>query len=76
LDQHRARCRGEAVTHRFQPGGLVRLNRIAEDGDAPDVVYEVVRHLPSNSDGENQYRIKSEREYYERVAKESDLETA
>jgi hypothetical protein len=37
----------------------------------------VVRHLPFNSDGENQYRIKSERVWYnERVAKESDLETA
>jgi hypothetical protein len=36
----------------------------------------VVRHLSSNSDGENQYRIKSEREYCERVAKESNIEMA
>jgi hypothetical protein len=36
----------------------------------------VVRHLPSNSDGENPYRIKGEREHYERVAKESNIEMA
>jgi hypothetical protein len=41
---------------------------------AADGPHEVVRQLPHSSDGEHQYRIKNEREQYERVVKESELE--
>jgi hypothetical protein len=61
------------LTHRFHIGQMVRLSggfqlRIAVAGD-----YKVLSQLPSR-DGELQYRIKSNREPYERVVKEDELE--
>jgi hypothetical protein len=61
------------LTHRFHVGQMVRLGggfplRIAVAGD-----YKVLSQLPSR-DGELQYRVKSDREPYERVVKESELE--
>jgi hypothetical protein len=64
------------MTHRYQLGAQVRLNRGFPHRNAPDGPYQVIRHLPSASDGEHQYRIKSPGEQHERVAKESDLERA
>jgi hypothetical protein len=64
-----------ATSHRYHVGQLVRLNggfplRNAVAGD-----YKVLSQLPSR-DGELQYRIKSNREPYERVVKEGELEHA
>jgi hypothetical protein len=54
---------GQSVS--FVSGGV---GRVAAIGD-----YEIVRLLPADGD-DFQYRIKSLRESYERVAKESQLE--
>jgi hypothetical protein len=60
------------MTQQFQSGQTVRLsravNRLAAVGD-----YKIVRVLPHEG-GEQQFRIKSDQEAYERVVKESDLE--
>jgi hypothetical protein len=62
------------MSYQFRSGQTVRLcrspYRSAAMGD-----YKIVRQLPSNG-GELEYRIKSLREPYERVVKESDLEKA
>jgi hypothetical protein len=62
------------MTHRYQPGQRVRLRAGFPHRNAADGPYEVVRQLPHSSEGEHQYRIRSEREQYERVVKESELE--
>jgi hypothetical protein len=49
-------------------GGFPLRNAVAGD-------YTVLSQLPSR-DGEHQYRIKSSREPYERVAKEDEIERA
>jgi hypothetical protein len=64
------------MTHRYQLGARVRLNLGFRRSDSADGPFEVVRQLPAASDGEHQYRVKSAREHYERVVKESDLERA
>jgi hypothetical protein len=56
----------------FRSGQTVRLCRSPYRSTAVGE-YEIVRQLPSNG-GEAQYRVKSLREPYERVVKESDLE--
>jgi len=63
------------MTHKFRSGQTVQLSRSLTTRSAPDGDYKVVRQLPVDG-GEPQYRIKSEREPYERVAKESDMERA
>jgi hypothetical protein len=59
--------------HRYPIGSRVRivarLTPIANDGD----VYTIVRQLPPQGDGDRQYRVKSERQSYERVVVESQL---
>jgi len=62
------------MAHQFRSGQFVRLCRSIRSG-AIEGDYEIVRQLPDEG-GELQYRIKSMREPYERVAKESDLELA
>ena len=62
------------MTHRYRPGQRVRLCPGFSHRHAAGGPYEVVRQLPHSSDGEHQYRIKNEREQYERVVKESELE--
>jgi hypothetical protein len=62
------------MTHRYQPGQRVRLCTGFPHRNAADGPYVVVRQLPHSTEGEHQYRIKSEREQYERVVKESELE--
>ena len=64
------------MTHRYQLGAQVRLCRGFPHRNVADGPYEVVRQLPFGSDGEHQYRIKNESEQYERVVKESELESA
>lgn len=63
------------MTHRFRSGQLVRLQRTMLSRTAADGDYKVVRQLPETA-GEPQYTIKSLREAYERVVKESELERA
>ncbi|HWN49629.1 MAG TPA: hypothetical protein VNO18_07350 [Xanthobacteraceae bacterium] len=63
------------MTHKFRSGQVVHLSRSLTARSAPGGDYTVVRQLPVDG-GEPQYRIKSVREPYERVAKESDMERA
>jgi hypothetical protein len=63
------------MTHKFRSGQTVHLSRSMTSRSAPGGDYKVVRQLPVDG-GEPQYRIKSVREPYERVAKESDMERA
>jgi hypothetical protein len=63
------------MTPKFRSGQTVHLSRSFTATSAPGGNYKVVRLLPDNG-GEPQYRIKSEREPYERVAKESEMERA
>ena len=60
---------------RFRSGQTVRLSRSGLRSSAVDGDYQIVKPLPDNG-GEQLYRIKSAREPHERVAKESELETA
>ena len=62
------------MSHRFRPGQTVRVRRGFPHRSAAEGDYKVVRALPGSS-GELEYRVKSAREAYERVVKESDLET-
>jgi hypothetical protein len=67
-------ARGAAVViHKFHAGQTVRLIRGFPHRNAAEGFYQVVRQLPYG-DGDYQYRIKSARELYERVVKESELE--
>jgi hypothetical protein len=61
------------MTPKFRSGQTVHLSRSLARSSAPGGDYKVVRQLPDDG-GEPQYRIKSLREPYERVAKESDIE--
>jgi hypothetical protein len=61
------------MTSRFRSGQTVRISRGLLHKSAAGGEYKIVRQLPESS-GEQQYRIKSEREPHERVVKESDLE--
>jgi hypothetical protein len=58
------------MQHRYNLGQLVRFSRGFRSAAGGD--YEVCRQLP-DSDGELQYRIRSDREPHERVARESEL---
>lgn len=59
----------------FRSGQTVRIFRGLPNKSAAEGEYKVVRLLPDNGT-ELQYRVKSDREPYERVVKESDLEKA
>ena len=63
------------MSHRFAIGTMVRLNRRDPIRNAVPGHYEVHANLPER-DGELQYRIKSEREPYQRIIKESALDQA
>ena len=59
------------VSNQFRMGQTVRLVR-SSLRTAADGEFKIVRALPDDG-GETQYRIKSAREPYDRVVKESDL---
>jgi hypothetical protein len=61
------------VVHRFAAGHVVRLGRGTPFAAAGN--YEVVAQLPER-DGELQYCIKSDREPYERIVREREIEAA
>jgi hypothetical protein len=63
------------ASHRFAAGHMVRLSRAIPLRNAAAGNYEVLAQLPER-DGDLQYRIKSDREPYQRIVKEGDLETA
>jgi hypothetical protein len=60
--------------HRFAIGSMVRLRKSFAVRNARPGEYEVVAQLP-DSHGEHQYRIKSDCEPYQRIVKETQLET-
>ena len=61
-------CRATSSGFDWSPGR--RLGHMASNG-----TYQIVRLLPSDGD-DYQYRIKSAAEAFERVAKESQLDTS
>ena len=68
-----AGSRGTDLTdHKFRIGEQVELVPSLSERFAATGMYEVVRQLPI-SNGELGYRIKSAREPYERVVRESQL---
>jgi predicted transposase YdaD len=64
-----------AVDHRFAIGSIVRLRRTIPLRNAVPGLYEVLAKLPQQQ-GEFQYRVKSEREPYQRIMKEGEVERA
>ena len=64
-----------AASHRFAAGHMVRLSRAIPLRNAAAGNYEVLAQLPER-DGDLQYRIKSDREPYQRIVKEGELEQA
>jgi hypothetical protein len=71
---------GAIVTeHKFKIGRLVLFHPKANgltQLDAARGIYHVIRRMPPSEDGEFQYEIRSEREGYNCVAKESELTPA
>ena len=63
------------ASHRFAAGHMVRLSRAIPLRNAAAGYYEVLAQLPER-DGDLQYRIKSDREPYQRIVKEGELEQA
>jgi len=63
-----------AMTHKFKPGQMVRLNTPGfTDARTSSVgLYEVIRLMPADQSGEYSYRIKSPTS--ERAARESELQ--
>jgi hypothetical protein len=64
---------GAAMVPQFRSGQTVRIFRGLLNKSGAEGEYKIVRQLPDNG-SELQYRVKSDREPYERVVKESDLE--
>ena len=63
------------MDEKFHPGDKVYLLQSPYLRNAAPGLYEVVRQMPEQA-GEFIYRIKNERENYERAAAESQLERA
>jgi hypothetical protein len=61
------------MAHRFQAGQSVSFSGGYPYRDAADGLYRIIQQLPTR-EGDYQYRIKSEREEFERVVTESELE--
>jgi len=62
--------------HKFNVGQLVQFRPDRKDqGSAARGPYEVTKRLPHDGH-EYEYRIKSQREEHERIAKESQLSSA
>jgi hypothetical protein len=60
------------AAHRYARGQVVRLLRSLAMPNVVDGAYTVVALLPER-DGRFQYRVKSDREPYERVVREDEL---
>jgi hypothetical protein len=70
-----ANLHGAPLVHRFSVGAMVRLSRSRTLPNAITGPYEVIATLPER-DGELQYRIKSDREPFQRIMTEDELELA
>jgi hypothetical protein len=66
---------GEEGIYRFAVGNMVRLSRAMSLRNAVEGPYEVLGRLPAR-DGALQYRVKSDREPYQRIVKEDELDLA
>lgn len=64
----------QGVKHKFIVGDTVYFTASNVSRPAASGAYEVIRLLPTDGD-DCQYRIKSQIEAFERVAKESQLHT-
>jgi hypothetical protein len=60
------------MTSQFQLGQSVRLRARLNYGGSTAAPVKIIRVMPDDG-GEQQYRVKSESEAYERVVKESEL---
>jgi hypothetical protein len=60
------------MTHRFQLGQIVRLNRDSRYYAASRGPYEIKGRLPSE-DGDPRYRVRTASEQHDRVVRESEL---
>lgn len=63
------------VNHRFAIGNMVCLSRAVPLRNAVPGPYAILAQLPER-EGEFQYRIKSDREPYQRIVKEDELKPA
>jgi hypothetical protein len=61
------------MSHKFAIGERVAFAGMPSQV-RPTVLFEVTRHLPPDSRGEPQYRIKAPGESYERLVRESQIE--
>jgi hypothetical protein len=65
----------QSVSHRFAVGRMVRFSTLRPRRNAAKGDYEVMAQLPAQ-DGEFQYRIQSNYESHQRVAREDELKAA
>lgn len=61
------------AAHKFKVGQSVLLRKNRTTSGLSAMRCKIVRHLPPQIDGENQYRVQGGAEGFERVVKESDL---
>ena len=61
------------AAHKFKVGQSVFFKRSRSSPQAASGRYKIVRLMPPQTDGQNQYRIKGSTEAYERIAAESEL---
>ena len=62
------------MSYHFSVGDFVRLD--LTPSRSAETAFEVVRRLPVSEDGECQYQVRSDREKFARVARQSQLERA
>jgi hypothetical protein len=60
--------------HKYKIGQTINFRSAARGPSAPNGQYRVVGYRPPDSNGEPSYRIKSELERHDRIARESELQ--
>jgi hypothetical protein len=60
--------------HKYKIGEMISFRNYLRDRSAAPGMYEIIGCRP-DQDGEPSYRIKSELERHERIARESELDT-
>lgn len=61
------------AAHKFKVGQSLFLTQMRSNSTSTSAQYKVVRLMPPQQDGQNQYRIRGTSEAFERIAKEADL---
>ncbi len=61
------------AAHKFKIGQSVFMRQARQSAQPTSMRYKIVKLVPPQEDGQNQYRIKGSAEAFERIAKESDL---